>query len=182
MWELVKIVLPNSGLLFCLCLISQTMTLDRLVSKPINTNCLSEVFSRRTSTFWLRTPGGLNTKGLRHQLSRACRLRLELFLSQPIMKKQLTSLTQWSQEHIRDVFESISDEDSAKAVEHTFSKSINATVNDKQLGYADIKHLVPSMRKEAPNGLKVQWQQTVDVPCDSTNRVRSGCLSKRVLI
>ena len=98
------------------------------------------------------------------------------------MKKQLTSLTQWSQEHIRDVFESISDEDSAKAVEHTFSKSINATVNDKQLGYADIKHLVPSMRKEAPNGLKVQWQQTVDVPCDSTNRVRSGCLSKRVLI
>jgi len=97
------------------------------------------------------------------------------------MNRQLTSLTQWSQEHIRDVFESISDEVSAKAIEQTFSKSINATINDKQLGYAAIKRLVSSMRKEAPNGLKVQWQQTVDVPCDSTNRVRGGCLSKRVL-
>ena len=94
---------------------------------------------------------------------------------------QLTSLTQWSQEHIRDVFESSSDENSAKAVEQTFSKSINATINGRQLGYAAIKHLVLSMRKEAPNGLKVQWQQTVDVPCDSTNRVRGEFLSKEVL-
>ncbi|KIM40655.1 hypothetical protein M413DRAFT_73003 [Hebeloma cylindrosporum] len=86
------------------------------------------------------------------------------------MNKQLTSLTQWSQEHIRAVFESVSDEDSAKAVEHTFSKSINASLNGRQLDYAAIKHLVFSMRKEAPNGLKVKWQQTVDVPCDSTNR------------
>jgi len=92
------------------------------------------------------------------------------------MNKQLTSLTQWSQEHIRDVFVSVSDEDSEKAVEQTFSKSINATVNGRQLGYAAIKSLVSSMRKEAPNGLKVQWQQTVDVPCDSTNRVRGVCI------
>jgi len=88
------------------------------------------------------------------------------------MDKRLTSLTQWSQEHIRVMFESVRDEDSAMAVEQTFSKSINATLNDRQLGFAAIKQLVSSMRKEAPDGLKVQWQQTVEVPHDSTNRVR----------
>jgi hypothetical protein len=90
------------------------------------------------------------------------------------MNKQLTSLTEWSQDHIRVVFESFRDEDSEKAIEQTFSKSINATVNDRQLGFAAIKQLVSSMRKEAPDGLKVQWQQTVEVPHDSKNRVRVG--------
>ena len=124
---------------------------------------------------------GLKTKGLQRHPLEFAPWTVDTFLSQPIMNRQLVSLTQWSQEHIRDVFESVSDEDSAKAVEQTFSKSINATMNDRQLGYAAIKHLVSSMRKEAPNGLKVQWQQTVDVPCDSTNRVRGRCSPKKVL-
>ncbi|KAF8150109.1 hypothetical protein B0H34DRAFT_666593 [Crassisporium funariophilum] len=82
----------------------------------------------------------------------------------------LTSLTQWSQEHIRAVFESPSNEDSMQAVDETFAKTVNATLNGKPMGAAEIRQLVLSMRKESPGGLKVQWQQTVEVPQDAHNR------------
>ena len=161
-------------------MIGQTLTVDHLVSKSKPENKLIAYMKQHhllpENNFWLWAPGFKYkwfTLAAPNFLSLAA---LILFLSQPVMDKQLTSLTQWSQEHIRDVFESVSDEDSAKAVEQTFSRSINATVNGRQLGYAAIKSLVSSMRKEAPNGLKVQWQQTVDVPCDSTNRVRGVCI------
>ncbi|KAF8972149.1 hypothetical protein BDZ97DRAFT_1650197 [Flammula alnicola] len=83
---------------------------------------------------------------------------------------QLSSLVQWSQDHIRDVFESSTDEGSMRAVEETFAKNLNATVNGRPLGYAEIKQMVLMMRKQSACGLKVQWLQTVQVPHDSSNR------------
>ena len=84
----------------------------------------------------------------------------------------LSSLTQWSQEHVRAIFESSSNEELIQAVEETFSSDINATINGKQvLGRQEIKQLVLSMRAEASGGLRVEWKHTVEVPQDAYNRV-----------
>ncbi|CAA7269541.1 unnamed protein product [Cyclocybe aegerita] len=84
---------------------------------------------------------------------------------------RLSSLTQWSQGHIRRVFESPSEAEAVQAIEDTFSKDVNASLNGKQLGLEQVKQLVLSMHKESrTGGLKVEWKQTVEVPEDPTNR------------
>ena len=85
---------------------------------------------------------------------------------------KLSSLTHWSQEHIRVIFESSSNEESIQAVDQTFSSSIKAMLNGKQIGRPEIKQLVLSMRAESSDGgLRVEWKQTVEVPQDEYNRV-----------
>ncbi|KAF9473810.1 hypothetical protein BDN70DRAFT_816721 [Pholiota conissans] len=83
---------------------------------------------------------------------------------------QLNSLTEWSREHIRAVFESPTADEALKAVQATFSTSINVTLNGKQLAYKDIVDMVLRLRKEAPGGLKVQWLQAIDSPSSPDNR------------
>lgn len=84
---------------------------------------------------------------------------------------KLPSLTLWSQEHIRAIFESSTNEESIQAIDETFSSNIKATLNGKQVDQFEIKQLVLSMRAESPNGLRVEWKQTVEVPQDAYNRV-----------
>lgn len=83
----------------------------------------------------------------------------------------LSSLTNWSMQHIRDIFEAGSDDQCLKAVVDTFSENVVATINGSPITREDIKQLVLSMRKGS-QGLRVQWQQAVEVPKDpATNRV-----------
>ncbi|KAF8896448.1 hypothetical protein BD779DRAFT_1433847 [Infundibulicybe gibba] len=83
---------------------------------------------------------------------------------------QLSSLSDWSVHHIRDIFEAGSDQQSLWAVASTFSEGVNATINGKPIRRDDISQLVLSMRQGSP-GLKVQWQQAAEAPRDpSTNR------------
>jgi hypothetical protein len=84
----------------------------------------------------------------------------------------LSSLTQWSQEHVRAIFESSSNEKSIQAVEETFSSDIKATINGKQVDRQEIKQSVLSMRAESSSGLRVEWKHTVEVPQDTYNRVK----------
>jgi hypothetical protein len=84
---------------------------------------------------------------------------------------KLSSLTQWSQEHVRAIFESPSNEEFIQAVEETFLSDIKATVNGKQVGRQEIKESVLSMRAESSGGLRVEWKDTVEVPQDTYNRV-----------
>ena len=84
---------------------------------------------------------------------------------------KLSSLTQWSQEHIQTIFESPSNEESIQAVDETFSSGIKAMLNGKQVGRSEIKQLVLSMRAESSGCLKVEWKQTIEVPQDENNRV-----------
>ena len=84
---------------------------------------------------------------------------------------KLSSLTQWSQEHVRAIFESPSNEEFIQAVEETFSSDIKATINGKQVGRQEIKQSVLSMRAESSGGLRVEWKHTVEVPQDTYNRV-----------
>lgn len=83
----------------------------------------------------------------------------------------LSSLTVWSMQHIRDIFESGSDDQCIKAVAETFSENIVATINGNPITREDIKQLVLGMRKGS-QGLRVHWQQAAEVPKDpATNRV-----------
>lgn len=84
---------------------------------------------------------------------------------------KLSSLTQWSQEHVRTIFESPSNEEFIQAFEETFSSDIKATMNGKQVGRQEIKQSVLSMRAESSGVLRVEWKHTVEVPQDTYNRV-----------
>ncbi|KAF8173054.1 hypothetical protein BJ912DRAFT_859650 [Pholiota molesta] len=93
---------------------------------------------------------------------------------------QLSSLAEWSKKHICAVFESSNSEESLKAIQETFSNSINATLNGKQLGYDDIVHMVIAMRNEAPKGLKVEWLTAVE--STSSSNYRDGFLGGMYII
>jgi hypothetical protein len=86
--------------------------------------------------------------------------------------KQLSSLTEWSMQHIRDVFEAPSDELSLRAIDSTFSRNLKADLNGAALDFDGLCGLVSAMRKSARNGLDVQWAHADDAPDDLGNRVR----------
>jgi hypothetical protein len=85
---------------------------------------------------------------------------------------KLPSLSEWSVQHIKDIFESDSDEDSLRSVSATFSDDVTATMNGAPLPREGINELVLAMRKSSKTGLLVEWRQTVEVARDpGTNRV-----------
>ncbi|KIJ96530.1 hypothetical protein K443DRAFT_282042 [Laccaria amethystina LaAM-08-1] len=85
---------------------------------------------------------------------------------------QLSSLTEWSVQHIQHIFESTSDEAALRAVENTFSDDLIATVNGARINQQGIKHHVLALRQSpSRGGLKVYWQHTVEASRDpTTNR------------
>ncbi|EPQ52722.1 hypothetical protein GLOTRDRAFT_131959 [Gloeophyllum trabeum ATCC 11539] len=84
--------------------------------------------------------------------------------------KALPTLTEWSKQHISAVFESRNDAESLRAVEETFSPDVRVLLNGTPVNREGVKQLVVAMRRAAPAGLKVDWQVTVDVPKDPSNR------------
>jgi len=84
--------------------------------------------------------------------------------------KPLSSLSSWSMQHIKDVFEAPKDADSSRAIDATFSPDIKAMLNGMQLNKDGIRQLVQAMRKASTTGLKVEWLSTVEVPKDPDNR------------
>lgn len=84
----------------------------------------------------------------------------------------LTSLTSWSMQHIHDIFEASSDDESLRALDKTFTKDVEATVNGNSIQYRDIQGMVLGLRKDSSSRLRVSWQQVHELPQDpSTNRV-----------
>ncbi|KAK2460244.1 hypothetical protein APHAL10511_007633 [Amanita phalloides] len=89
---------------------------------------------------------------------------------------RLCSLSEWSQQHIRDVFEAETDEDALRAIRNTFADGVDARANGKPLPREGIDALVLAMRNccanvEEDDGmprskLRVQWKCGVDVPTD----------------
>jgi hypothetical protein len=90
--------------------------------------------------------------------------------------KQLTSLTTWSHEHIRAIFEAKTDADALLAISSTFASTVQVTLNGSPLSREGIDHLVLMIRKSSRDGegkgVKVNWLQSVEVPKDESNRVR----------
>jgi hypothetical protein len=69
-------------------------------------------------------------------------------------------------EHINQIFEAPNDEESLRAVDTAFSRSIEASVNGKPIQYQDIQGMVLSLRTNS--NLKVLWQRAQELPDDAT--------------
>ncbi|KZT29680.1 hypothetical protein NEOLEDRAFT_1127448 [Neolentinus lepideus HHB14362 ss-1] len=82
----------------------------------------------------------------------------------------LSTLTDWSKQHISALFEIGNDSDALKAIEETFSPDVVVMLNGTRLDRDGVKQLVLALRRAAPKGLKVDWQVVVDVPKDASNR------------
>ncbi|KAJ7679005.1 hypothetical protein DFH06DRAFT_1165436 [Mycena polygramma] len=87
-----------------------------------------------------------------------------------LAKSPLSSLAEWSAQHICNVFEAPNDELSQRAIDGTFSRSVVASLNGSALDFEGLCGLVNSMRHSAPSGLKVQWSRADDKPDDSGNQ------------
>lgn len=83
----------------------------------------------------------------------------------------LSTIYEWSIEHIRNVFEAKSEDECLRAIDDTFSQAIEFITNGKQLGRADLQRFIVSMVSSSGFRLKVQWQNALEVPRDGTNRV-----------
>lgn len=95
---------------------------------------------------------------------------------------RLCSLTEWSQQQIRSIFEAETNDDALRAIKCTFADKVTATVNGISLPREGIDALVLGMRTgcrgspdnsegEENSRLQVTWKYCVDVPCDpATNR------------
>jgi hypothetical protein len=95
---------------------------------------------------------------------------------------QLSTLSEWPIQRIRDIFESPTDEDSLQSIQATFTDTDTATLNGVPLPCAGITQLVLAMRSSSKTGLGVNWNHTVEVaPDPSTNRVCSRLDSCRAL-
>ncbi|KAF8711472.1 hypothetical protein AX14_013277 [Amanita brunnescens Koide BX004] len=92
----------------------------------------------------------------------------------------LSSLKEWSQQHIRAIFEAGTDEDAVRAIRCTFADKVSASVNGTPLPREGIDALVLAMRNSCGGpvntsgtnaSLQVKWMYGVDVPRDPvTNR------------
>ncbi|KAF9490448.1 hypothetical protein BDN71DRAFT_188239 [Pleurotus eryngii] len=83
----------------------------------------------------------------------------------------LSTLSDWSKQHIHDVFEAPNDDMCLRAIESTFARNLKATINGAPLDRESIKQLVLAMRRGSSTGLKVHWRQAVPAPGDpTTNR------------
>ena len=84
----------------------------------------------------------------------------------------LSSLTQWSQEHIQRIFESKSDADAISAIDQTFATSLKGSINGKDLTYDGVGQLVRAVRNCSPTrSLKVEWHTAIETSADSENLV-----------
>jgi hypothetical protein len=88
--------------------------------------------------------------------------------------RQLSTLSEWSIQQIKNIFESPTDEGSLQSIQATFTDTVTATLNGAPLSRAGITQLVLAMRGTSKTGLGVTWHHTVEVARDpSTNRVCS---------
>ncbi|TFK49516.1 hypothetical protein OE88DRAFT_1661992 [Heliocybe sulcata] len=86
------------------------------------------------------------------------------------MPKPLSTLTDWSKQHIGAVFELGNESDALMAIEETFSPDVKVMLNGAPMNREGVKQVVLAFRRAAPNGLKVEWMSVVDVPNDASNR------------
>lgn len=85
---------------------------------------------------------------------------------------RLGSLTEWSMQHIRDVFEAQDDQQALRAVSETFADNVRVSKNGVPMTRHQVDHMVLKLRRNAPEGLRVRWQRAEDIPQDpTTNRV-----------
>ncbi|KAF8211715.1 hypothetical protein K438DRAFT_1710154 [Mycena galopus ATCC 62051] len=83
----------------------------------------------------------------------------------------LSSLADWSKQHISDVFQAPSNELTLRALDSAFSRSLKATVNGEPLDFEGFARMIGSMAQESsPGGPRVDWIFADETPDDAGHR------------
>ncbi|KAJ7463510.1 hypothetical protein B0H11DRAFT_1642410, partial [Mycena galericulata] len=83
----------------------------------------------------------------------------------------LSSLADWSKQHICSVFEAPSNELVLQALDSTFSRALKATVNGAPVDFDGFAQLIASMSEHAsPSGPKVDWVFAEETEQDAGHR------------
>ncbi|KAJ6498270.1 hypothetical protein DFH09DRAFT_1204297 [Mycena vulgaris] len=88
----------------------------------------------------------------------------------PSTQTSLSSLADWSMQHIRDVFEAPSNDLTLRALDSAFSRSLKATVNGAPVDFDGFSDLVAAAQHTSPNGPKVDWIFADETPDDAGYR------------
>ncbi|KAJ3778122.1 hypothetical protein FB446DRAFT_715016 [Lentinula raphanica] len=83
---------------------------------------------------------------------------------------KLSSLRQWSEDHMAAIFEAATLEDAVKAIADSFPDNVRATLNGAPLARSSIDKMVAVMRPTPQGGLKVHWKEGCEVANDPYNR------------
>lgn len=84
--------------------------------------------------------------------------------TEPTPPNLLTSLAKWSVTHTRSIFEAASHREAMQAVDDTFSNDVEAYMNGVRIDVEAIKAQVMALRQSSKRGLRVRWNNIVEVP------------------
>jgi hypothetical protein len=80
--------------------------------------------------------------------------------SMALQAEETLLLTEWCKRHIQAVFEAETEEEAVSAIEDTFSKDLQATINGFTAVYAQVKTQILDLRKSGK--LRVSWKGFVE--------------------
>ncbi|KAH6913465.1 hypothetical protein BKA70DRAFT_1525781 [Coprinopsis sp. MPI-PUGE-AT-0042] len=86
--------------------------------------------------------------------------------------EETLSLTEWCKRHIQAVFEAETSEGAVSAIEETFSKDLQASINGFTASYEQVKSQILTLRKSSK--LRISWKGFVESgnnPCAQDGRV-----------
>lgn len=84
----------------------------------------------------------------------------------------------WSQEHIKRVFEAKSARDCLRALDDTFSQTIDLSLNGQSLPRTHLQTAIMAMVESSGFRLSVEWFSGSECARDMSNRVRSHLAPK----
>ena len=70
---------------------------------------------------------------------------LRILLLHSNVSEMLSTIYEWSVQHIKNVFEAKSEDECLRAMNETFAQDIDFTSNGKQLGHSELKRFVLGM-------------------------------------
>ncbi|KAJ7229755.1 hypothetical protein B0H12DRAFT_222306 [Mycena haematopus] len=83
----------------------------------------------------------------------------------------LSSLADWSKQHITAIFEAPTNELTVRALDSAFSRSLKATVNGEPVDFDGFAKMIASMAQEtSPGGPRVDWIFADETPDDAGHR------------
>ncbi|KAJ7157280.1 hypothetical protein C8R46DRAFT_423011 [Mycena filopes] len=102
--------------------------------------------------------------------------------SEPSSQAPLSSLAEWTKEHITATFTSPTNELTLLALDHAFSRALKATVNGDAVDFNGFSQMIAAMSEHAaPTGPKVDWVFAEETPDEGAGN-RSGVVKAEYFI
>ncbi|PFH48362.1 hypothetical protein AMATHDRAFT_49568 [Amanita thiersii Skay4041] len=91
--------------------------------------------------------------------------------AQPKSSPRLSTLKEWSEKHIKAIFEADTDEEALRAIEETFSSNVTGSLNGVPINNRKGVEMLVLTLRGGKGGMKVRWQYGLSAPADpATNR------------